>query len=424
MKKTMVILLAMVFMLGIAGTAFAAPGFSDVPAKHWSYDAVTKLAKAGIVDGYGDGTFRGDKTISRYEMAVITAKAVEKYSKADASLKGIIDKLSVEFASELNTLGARVTKLEQNQPKVKVSSETRYQLNVSDKPGQPTTSDNFLRQRIYFSGPVNEKITGNLRLQWVDKALEDIGNDKGFTVDRIYFNVKDTLGMDWIAGRQTFLMGRGLLNNTSSENLDGIKFLAKVGPELKLNGYYGREKYFDGSTPTEAREIATADLSWKASKKLTLGTTYLKDADHPADVWTVNALAKINNVFNNVWTLAAEYGQNTKVDNNPASYFVQLTNGKLDTIFAGTGGRFVDQKDKGSQAWALTYKAVDKDFWYSGSKFKGGTILSNDQKAFELIYQNALLKDTVLTVSFADIKVKSTGADSEKKSFARVELFF
>ncbi|WP_312198597.1 S-layer homology domain-containing protein [Anaerospora hongkongensis] len=420
MKKTLGFILALVFVLSLAGTAFAAGPFADVPAKHWAYDAVSSLVKAGIIDGYGDGTFRGDRTVTRYEMAQLVGRAIEREDKADAQQKAVINKLAVEFADELRNLGARVTKLEQNQPKVKVSSETRYQLNVSDKPGQPTTSDNFLRQRIYVSGPVNEKITGNLRLQWVDKALEDIGNDKGFTVDRIYFNVKDTLGMDWVVGRQNFLMGRGLLNNTSSENLDGIKFATNVGPDLKLSGYYGREKYFDGSTPTEAREITTADLSWKASNKLTVGTTYLKDADHPADVWTVNGLAKLNNV----WTLAGEYGQNTKVDNNPASYFVQLTNGNLDTIFAGTGGRFVNQKDKGSQAWALTYKVVDKDFWYSGSKFKGGTTLSNDQKAFELIYQNALLKDTVLTVSFADIKVKSTGADSEKKSFARVELFF
>ncbi|HWR42796.1 S-layer homology domain-containing protein [Sporomusa sp.] len=418
MRKS-VIALTLIFVLSVAATAFAAPGFSDVPAKHWAYDAVNQLSKAGIVDGYGDSTFRGDKMISRYEMAVITAKAVEKYSKADAHIKAIIDKLSVEFASELNTLGARVAKLEKDQPKVKVSSETRYQLNVSDPTSGKTTSDNFLRQRIYFSGPVNEKITGNLRLQWVDKALEDIGNDKGFTVDRIYFDVKDTLGMDWVMGRQTFLMGRGLLNNTSSENLDGIKFLTKVGPDLKLSGYYGREKYFDGSTPTEAREIATADLSWKASNKLTVGATYLKDADHPADVWTVNGLAKLNKV----WTLAGEYGQNTKVDNNPASYFVQLSNGNLNTVFSGTGGRFV-KNEQGSQAWALLYKTVDKDFWYSGSKFKGGTLLTNDQKAFEVVYQNALLKNTLLTVSFADIKVKSTGADSEKKSFARVEFFF
>ena len=70
MKKSLIITLALVFVLGIAGTAFAAANpFVDVPAKHWSYDAVAKLAAAGVIDGYNDGTFRGDKTLTRFEMA-------------------------------------------------------------------------------------------------------------------------------------------------------------------------------------------------------------------------------------------------------------------------------------------------------------------------------------------------------------------
>ena len=62
MKKNLIVALALVFVLGIAGTAFAAANpFVDVPAKHWAYDAVSKLAKAGILDGYGDGTYRGER---------------------------------------------------------------------------------------------------------------------------------------------------------------------------------------------------------------------------------------------------------------------------------------------------------------------------------------------------------------------------
>ena len=51
MKKNLIVALALVFVLGIAGTAFAAANpFVDVPAKHWAYDAVTKLAQAGILE--------------------------------------------------------------------------------------------------------------------------------------------------------------------------------------------------------------------------------------------------------------------------------------------------------------------------------------------------------------------------------------
>jgi len=96
MKKTLVTLLALVFVLSVAGAAFAAPAnpFVDVPAKHWAYGAVAKLAKAGIIDGYGDGTFRGDKLMSRYEFAQATAKAMAKSDKADAELKALVDKLA------------------------------------------------------------------------------------------------------------------------------------------------------------------------------------------------------------------------------------------------------------------------------------------------------------------------------------------
>ena len=70
MKKTVVSALATALVVGAASTTFAAANpFSDVPTDHWAYDAVAQLAKDGVVDGYGDTSFRGDKAITRYEMA-------------------------------------------------------------------------------------------------------------------------------------------------------------------------------------------------------------------------------------------------------------------------------------------------------------------------------------------------------------------
>ena len=57
MKKSLV--LAMAMALGVTASAYAANPFSDVPAGHWAYDAVNKLAAAGVVDGYPDGTYGG-----------------------------------------------------------------------------------------------------------------------------------------------------------------------------------------------------------------------------------------------------------------------------------------------------------------------------------------------------------------------------
>ena len=66
MKKSMVAALTAAMVMGAASTTFAAANpFSDVPAGHWAYDAVSQLAQDGIIDGYGDQTFQGDKNITR-----------------------------------------------------------------------------------------------------------------------------------------------------------------------------------------------------------------------------------------------------------------------------------------------------------------------------------------------------------------------
>ena len=62
MKKSLV--LAAVIALGVTASAYAANPFSDVPQGHWAYDAVSKLAAEGVVDGYPDGTYGGDRLIS------------------------------------------------------------------------------------------------------------------------------------------------------------------------------------------------------------------------------------------------------------------------------------------------------------------------------------------------------------------------
>ena len=70
MKKTLVSALTTALVVGAASTTFAAANpFSDVPADHWAYDAVSQLASDGVIEGYGDTTFRGNQNITRYEMA-------------------------------------------------------------------------------------------------------------------------------------------------------------------------------------------------------------------------------------------------------------------------------------------------------------------------------------------------------------------
>ena len=60
------------FVLSIAAPVFAGP-FSDVPSGHWAYKAIDKATEAGILQGY-DGKFNGNKTLNRYQMAVVVSR--------------------------------------------------------------------------------------------------------------------------------------------------------------------------------------------------------------------------------------------------------------------------------------------------------------------------------------------------------------
>ena len=126
LKKSITSALTLAMLVGAASTTFAATNpFSDIPADHWALDACEQLAADGVIEGYGDATFRGDQHITRYEMAQMVAKAMAK-KDVSAADKATIDKLAAEFADELNNLGVRVADLEKHADNVKWTGEARY----------------------------------------------------------------------------------------------------------------------------------------------------------------------------------------------------------------------------------------------------------------------------------------------------------
>ena len=219
MKKSLV--LAMAMALGVTASAYAANPFSDVPAGHWAYDSVNKLAAAGVVDGYPDGTYGGDKLMTRYEMAQIVAKAMAKGAN--------VDKLAAEFADELDTLGVRVANLEAKADNVKVTGQIRYHYADHDDNGYETK----LRSRIWVNGQINDdwSYTGMLENQ------QDFKNDAGeenTKFQRAYVNGK-LGGTDIQAGRQQLFLVGGNLYDT---RFDGIQ--ASYGEDVKFSAFYGK----------------------------------------------------------------------------------------------------------------------------------------------------------------------------------------
>ena len=82
---------------GVAGTKMKADHttlFPDVAANHWAYEAVSDLSRRGLVEGYPDGTFGGDRMLTRYEFAQIVYRAIQDGVTVD-------DRLVTEFSPEM-----------------------------------------------------------------------------------------------------------------------------------------------------------------------------------------------------------------------------------------------------------------------------------------------------------------------------------
>ena len=198
MKKTLVSALTGALVIGATATTFAAANpFTDVPADHWAYDAVAQLAADGVIEGYGDGTYRGDQEITRYEMAQMVARAMAK-SGVNGADKAMIDRLAAEFADELNNLGVRVAALEKKVDNVKWTGRVRYRyIHRSEEKMSNHEVENTNTNQVLFRLEPTARINEN----WVGKARIDYGkadnlntaaNETSATVDRIY--VEGTYG--------------------------------------------------------------------------------------------------------------------------------------------------------------------------------------------------------------------------------------
>lgn len=110
-----------------AVTASAANPFTDVSADDWAYQAVASLSDEGVIDGYPDGTFRGDKHVTRYEIAQIVARLMAKEDTLNASQKETLAKLSSQYANELKDLGVRIAELEKKRGATDLITELRVQ---------------------------------------------------------------------------------------------------------------------------------------------------------------------------------------------------------------------------------------------------------------------------------------------------------
>ena len=207
MKKQFAAIFAATAVLGVT-TAFAANPFSDVTPDSWAYQAVSQLANAGIVNGYPDGTFKGQNNITRYEMAQMVAKAMANQDRANAEQQAMINRLADEFSNELNNLGVRVARLEDRVGNVKVTGDARLRYNDAEH----AKSKFDARARVQFNAKVNDRTDAVVRLTSGNFELGNSqnGGNSNATIDRAYVNHKFGERVSLKAGRFGQTIGGGL----------------------------------------------------------------------------------------------------------------------------------------------------------------------------------------------------------------------
>lgn len=168
-----------------AVTVSAANPFTDVSADDWAYQAVASLSDEGVIDGYPDGTFRGDKHVTRYEIAQIVARLMAKEDTLNASQKETLAKLSSQYANELKDLGVRIAELEKKRGATDLITELRVQSidrydNVF-KGNVQKHNELSTRVRLNTITPVNDRV----HLYGQLETILDLNGKESYDVNRI-----------------------------------------------------------------------------------------------------------------------------------------------------------------------------------------------------------------------------------------------
>ena len=310
MKKQFAAIFAATAVLGVT-TAFAANPFSDVTPDSWAYQAVSQLANAGVINGYPDGTFKGQNNITRYEMAQMVAKAMANQDRANAEQQAMINRLADEFSNELNNLGVRVARLEDRVGNVKVTGDAR--LRYRDAEHEKSKFD--ARARLQFNAKVNDRTDAVVRVASKNFELGDsrMGSNVGVSVDRAYVNHKFGERVSLKAGRFGQVAGGGLAFDGT---FDGVQFNAgndKVNAQVAYG--YAVSGAAEGYTKDQNVTNVLVNLNGKVGKHTMVGGFYdrVNQDSGVKNIYGFNADAN----FDKVW-VGGEWLKASNLDESQA----------------------------------------------------------------------------------------------------------
>lgn len=480
MKKSLVAALTGALVVGATATTFAAANpFSDVPAGHWAYNSVAKLASEGIIEGYGDGTYRGNRNITRYEMAQMVARALARYdnigtgdSSADyarlnqrynqleqrhnqleqevddlrnsagtttgtqttrpvisGASRAELDRLAYEFREELDALGVRVEELEKHADMVKWTGKIEYTYGHLERKHNGDKNKNSWHDGVFRLEPsayVSDHWTANARFDASYNGKDDVTdggpNDRGARLKRIFAKGE--------FGDFTVNLGRfgycppiedGIAVDTvlSGVNVEfGSKW--KVGVNAGRIGANSDEAHYTGAGTGRPTDVISGHVSYNPGDVGLYGAAsyyHAKDDDFQTTFYSKNG----NEDKAGVWAVGLGY----KVNDMFNIHGAYAKNSKADYQDYGWDalayfGNYNDAAEAGN--WAV---------WGGYSRFGENVAIASSQgddvqtgaKGWHVGAAYAPWKHVGILARYSDGKWLDNG-DKYKKVFGRVEFMF
>ena len=375
MKKILAIAAVAALTAGVS--AYAANPFSDVSTDDWAYQAVSDLSDQGVVEGYPDGTFKGERNMTRFELAQVIARLMAREDQLNAEQRATLDKLAGEYADELANLGVRVSNLEKKVGNISWSGDARMQyqhkLKTLDNGGilAKKHADGWTgRLRINADAQVNDHVVVSGR--FVSEMDFKDNEDANTIMDRIHarWTPNDTFYMD--LGRQGVALDQTGVFWDEDGVFDGVvagydngKFGAEFGYGRFKDAYKG---VISPWTPYERTEAWYGKLAGHLGETADVSAFYLENVQgmdligSSAKAWGAGATIGLGNsglkldgdfiqtryspasYHANLWTAGLNYGE---VDlNKPGSFTLGIHYVRADRLSYLLGNSAWDMTDQ------------------------------------------------------------------------------
>ena len=380
--------------------------FSDVSTDDWAYQAVSDLSDQGVVEGYPDGTFKGERNMTRYELAQVIARLMAREDQLNAEQKATLDKLAGEYADELANLGVRVSNLEKKVGNISWFGDARMRWKEKgyNTDGSRKADGWDGRMRINAKAQVNDSTYVRGRFTSNMNFKDDADANTKMDVLFVHHQFGDKVGMN--LGRNFLTLGQtGMYYD---DFFDGAQLF--IGDsKLTLEAGYGRMNTWINDYGQKKDDTVYARL-YGQTGRIGYDAEYIKtvgaaDADKKS-IWGAGLTVGVTDAVD----IFGDFYKNTEPKGDPQMWTAGLGFGHYNLKKPGTfrvAAQYV-RNEAGAYFGGSTYTAfpassllnVDSKFWLANADVVlAKNIRLHGEYAFNVKTDDSVDYDDLATVS-------------------------